>query len=193
MKTISLLLVSAMVTVGSYAQDTMERTVMVGGAEMHQSKNIVANAMNSKDHTTLVSAVKAAGLVQTLQGPGPYTVFAPTNEAFGKLPSGSVESMLQPKNKAMLSKALTYHVIDGKWDSMDLAAQIAANGGTASLRTLQGGSLKFTMSGNKIVITDENGGTSSITIKDIYQSNGVTHVVDTVLMPTNDKKQRVNM
>ena len=156
---------------------------MVGGAKMYPSKNIVENAMNSNDHTTLVAAVTAAGLVQTLEGPGPYTVFAPTNEAFQKLPAGTVDTLLKPENKEMLTKVLTYHVVAGKVSSKELAKEIKAGGGTATLKTVEGGTLKASMDGKNIVLTDEKGNMSTVTIADVYQSNGVIHVVDTVLMP----------
>ena len=164
----------------SFAQ---EKTVMVGGAAMYPSKNIVENALNSKDHTTLVAAVKAAGLVETLEGAGPFTVFAPTNEAFGKLPAGTVDNLVKPENKATLTKILTYHVVAGKVDSKALAALIKAGNGKATLKTVEGGELVAMMKGNKIMLTDEKGGMAMVTIKDVYQSNGVIHVIDTVLMP----------
>ncbi len=156
---------------------------MVGGAAMYKTKNIVENAMNSADHTTLVAAVKAAGLVDTLMGKGPFTVFAPTNAAFDKLPAGTVEMLLKPENKAMLTKILTYHVVAGKMDSKAIAKAIKAGHGTASFKTVSGGTLKAMMQGNSLVLTDEKGGTSTVTIADVYQSNGVIHSVDTVLMP----------
>jgi uncharacterized surface protein with fasciclin (FAS1) repeats len=156
---------------------------MVGGAAMYPSKTIVANAVNSKDHTTLVAAVKAAGLVPTLSGPGPFTVFAPTNEAFAKLPAGTIPTLLKPANKATLVKILTYHVIAGKLDSKAIAAKIAAGGGKATLKTVEGENLTASMSGSKLVLTDAKGGTSTVTIADVYQSNGVIHVVNAVLMP----------
>lgn len=160
-----------------------EKTVMVGGAAMYPSKNIVENAVNSKDHTTLVAAVKAAGLVETLQGAGPFTVFAPTNKAFDKLPKGTVESLVKPENKAKLTSILTYHVVSGKLDSKTLAEWIKKGNGKAELTTVQGGKLWVMMKGNKTWIKDEKGGMSMVTIKDVYQSNGVIHVIDTVLMP----------
>lgn len=160
-----------------------EKTVTVGGAPMYPSKNIIENAVNSKDHTTLVAAVKAAGLVETLQGAGPFTVFAPTNEAFAKLPKGTVDNLLKPENKATLTKILTYHVVAGKMDAAAIAAQIKAGGGKAMLKTVSGGTLTAMMKGNKLVLTDEKGGMSTVTIKNVYQSNGVIHVIDTVLMP----------
>ena len=156
---------------------------MVGGAAMYPSKNIIQNAVNSKDHTTLVAAVKAAGLVDTLSGPGPFTVFAPTNEAFDKLPAGTVATLVKPENKATLVKILTYHVIAGRLDSKAIAAQIAAGGGKATLKTVQGEDLTATMDGDKLVLTDAKGGKSTVTIANVYQSNGIIHVVDTVLMP----------
>lgn len=167
------------------AQDKMsgEKTVTVGGAPMYPSKNIIENAVNSKDHTTLVAAVKAAGLVETLQGAGPFTVFAPTNAAFDKLPKGTVESLVKPENKATLTKILTYHVIAGKFDAKAIAALIKAGGGKATLKTVSGGTLTASMNGPKLVLTDEKGGMSTVTIKNVYQSNGVIHVIDTVLMP----------
>ena len=159
------------------------KTVMVGGAPMYPSKNIIENAVNSKDHTTLVTAVKAAGLVDTLSGPGPFTVFAPTNEAFAKLPAGTVESLVKPENKDTLTKILTYHVVSGSMDSKAIAAAIKAGNGTATLTTVQGEPLTAKMMGGKLMLTDAKGGMSTVTIKDVYQSNGVIHVVDTVLMP----------
>jgi uncharacterized surface protein with fasciclin (FAS1) repeats len=156
---------------------------MVGGAAMYPTKNIVQNAVNSQDHTTLVAAVKAAGLVETLESPGPYTVFAPTNEAFAKLPAGTVDNLLKPENKEMLVKVLTYHVVPGRISASDLMKQIKAGGGKATLKTVEGETLTATMDGKHIVLTDEKGGTSMVTIANVYQSNGVIHVVDTVLMP----------
>jgi len=157
---------------------------MVGGAAMYRTKNIVENAMNSADHTTLVAAVKAAGLVETLQGKGPFTVFAPTNAAFDKLPAGTVDTLLKPENKAMLTNVLTYHVVAGKYDSKKLMQEIKKGGGQATLKTVSGGTLVARMNGmNGISLTDEKGGTSNVTTADVYQSNGVIHVVDTVLMP----------
>jgi uncharacterized surface protein with fasciclin (FAS1) repeats len=160
-----------------------EKTMMVGGAAMYPSKNIVENAVNSKDHTTLVAAVKAAGLVETLQSAGPFTVFAPTNEAFNKLPAGTVETLLKPENKDKLNTVLTYHVVAGKISSSDLMGMIKKNGGTFKAKTVQGGELTFMMKGNNIIVTDEKGGMSKVTIKDVNQSNGVIHVIDTVLLP----------
>jgi uncharacterized surface protein with fasciclin (FAS1) repeats len=182
MKKIFLVLLSGFVMNASMAQAN-EKTVEVGGAAMYPSKNIVANAVNSKDHTTLVAAVKAAGLVETLQSAGPFTVFAPTNAAFDKLPKGTVETLVKPENKATLTKILTYHVIAGKFDSKAIAAKIKAGKGTAVFTTVSGGTLKASMKGKKLILTDEKGGTSTVTIKDVYQSNGVIHVIDTVVMP----------
>jgi uncharacterized surface protein with fasciclin (FAS1) repeats len=156
---------------------------MVGGAAMYKSRNIVENAMNSKDHTTLVAAVKAAGLVETLKGKGPFTVFAPTNAAFDKLPAGTVETLLKPENKAMLTQVLTYHVVAGKMDSKKIMKAIKKGGGTATLKTVEGGTLTAMMEGNMLVLTDEKGGKSLVTIANVMQSNGVIHSVDTVLMP----------
>src|SRR5450631_2385666 len=156
---------------------------MVGGHEMLPAKNIVQNAMNSDDHTTLVAAVKAAGLVDTLQGPGPFTVFAPTNEAFAKLPAGTVDTLLKPENKDMLTKILTYHVVAGRISASDLRKEIKAGNGEASLKTVSGGTLMATMQGDHIVLKDEKGDMSTITISNVNQSNGVIHVVDTVLVP----------
>src|SRR6195952_2082468 len=144
-----------------------EKTVTVGGGPMYPSKNIVENAVNSKDHTRLVSAIKAAGLVETLESAGPFTVFAPTNEAFNKLPKGTVESLVKPENKATLTKILTYHVVAGKWDAAAIAKMIKDGGGTAVLKTVSGGVLKATMKGNKLVLTDEKGGMSTVTIKNV--------------------------
>jgi uncharacterized surface protein with fasciclin (FAS1) repeats len=156
---------------------------MVGGAAMFPTKNIVENAVNSADHTTLVAAVKAAGLVDTLSSAGPFTVFAPTNEAFGKLPAGTVETLLKAENKDTLTKVLTYHVVAGKMNSKDLLKAITAGKGTATLKTVAGGSLQARLVGKSIVLTDEKGGTSTVTIADVNQSNGVIHVVDSVLLP----------
>jgi uncharacterized surface protein with fasciclin (FAS1) repeats len=156
---------------------------MVGGAAMYPSKNIVQNAVNSQDHTTLVAAVKAAGLVETLESPGPFTVFAPTNEAFAKLPAGTVDTLLKPENKEMLVKVLTYHVVAGRISAADLMQQIKAGNGKATLKTVNGETLTATMNGKHIVLTDEKGDNSMVTIANVFQSNGVIHVVDTVLLP----------
>jgi uncharacterized surface protein with fasciclin (FAS1) repeats len=166
----------------SGAPDT-GRTVMVGGAPMYPTKDIVDNAVNSKDHTTLVAAVKAAGLVETLKGPGPFTVFAPTNAAFAALPPGTVDSLMQPAAKPMLTKVLTYHVVPGRIDAAALGRQIMAGNGRATLTTASGGTLVATMRGPDIVLTDAKGGMARVTTADVYQSNGVIHVVDKVLLP----------
>jgi uncharacterized surface protein with fasciclin (FAS1) repeats len=160
-----------------------QQNPMVGGHDMLPSMNIVQNAMNSNDHTTLVAAVKAAGLVDTLEGPGPFTVFAPTNEAFAKLPAGTVDNLVKPENKEMLTKILTYHVVAGKWDSRAIAKLIKEGNGKAQLKTVEGGPLWASMDGRTLVLTDEKGGTARVTIANVYQSNGVIHVIDTVLMP----------
>ena len=156
---------------------------MVGGNEMFPSKNIVQNAMNSADHTTLVAAVKAAGLVETLQGPGPFTVFAPVNAAFAKLPAGTVDTLLKPENKEMLTKVLTYHVVAGKWSAADLKKMIKKAGGKAELKTVSGGKLWAMVHGNMIVLHDEKGGMATVTQSDVFQSNGVIHVIDAVVLP----------
>ncbi len=156
---------------------------MVGGAPMYPTRNIIENAVNSQDHTTLVAAVKAAGLVDTLSGPGPFTVFAPTDAAFAKLPAGTVDTLVMPANKAMLTSILTYHVVPGRLSAADIAAQAARNGGTLNLTTVAGGRIALSRAGSGWRITDAKGGTSMITIADVNQSNGVIHVVDTVLMP----------
>jgi uncharacterized surface protein with fasciclin (FAS1) repeats len=173
---------------GAFADDAMmsgkmSANPMVGGAPMFANKDIIDNAVNSKDHTTLVAAVKAAGLVDTLKGKGPFTVFAPTNAAFAKLPAGTVDNLLKPENKATLTKVLTYHVASGRWDSHGLAKAIKAGNGKAEIATVAGGKLWASMDGKDVVLTDEKGDKSKVTIADVYQSNGVIHVVDTVLMP----------
>ena len=156
---------------------------MVGGAAMYPTKTIVENAVNSKDHTTLVAAVKAADLVGTLSGPGPFTVFAPTNAAFAKLPAGTVDTLVKPENKPTLTNILTYHVVAGTMTSKQIAAAIKAGGGKATLTTVQGEPLTASMMGKTLMLTDAKGGNSHVTIKEVMQSNGVIHVVDTVLMP----------
>jgi len=180
---LTLALASLLLNVSFGQKMASENSVTVGGAPMYATKNIIENAMNSKDHTTLVTAVKAAGLVATLQGAGPFTVFAPTNEAFDMLPKGTVDNLLKPENKATLTKILTYHVVAGSWDSKAIAEKIKAGNGTTELPTVSGGKLWATMKGNKIALKDETGGWATITIKNVYQSNGVIHVVDHVLMP----------
>ena len=163
---------------GMMKSEAQEKTVMVGGAAMYPTKNIVQNAVSSKDHTTLVAAVKAAGLVPTLEGAGPFTVFAPTNAAFGKLPPGTVDTLVKPENKATLTKILTYHVVPGKLEAADLT-----NG--KKLKTVEGDELTVKASGGKVMLVDAKGGTSTVTIPNVNQSNGVIHVVDTVLMPAS--------
>jgi uncharacterized surface protein with fasciclin (FAS1) repeats len=158
-------------------------TVMVGGAAMYPSKNIIENAVNSKDHTTLVAAVKAAGLVETLEGKGPFTVFAPTNEAFAKLPPGTVDTLLKPENKATLVKILTYHVVAGKYSAADLTKMVAAGEGKATLKTVEGEPLILSMDGSKLFVSGEKSGVAEITISNVNQSNGVIHVVSSVLLP----------
>jgi uncharacterized surface protein with fasciclin (FAS1) repeats len=156
---------------------------MVGGAPMYANKNIIQNAVNSRDHTTLVAAMKAGGLVDTLQGAGPFTVFAPTNAAFAALPAGTVDTLLKPENKDTLDKILTYHVVAGRLDSRILDQEITTGGGKAVLKTVQGEPLTVQGSGKNLMVTDEKGGTAHITIADVYQSNGVIQVVDKVLLP----------
>ncbi len=156
---------------------------MVGGHEMFPQKNIVENAINSADHTTLVAAVKAADLVATLQSAGPFTVFAPVNAAFAKLPAGTVDTLLKPENKATLAKILTYHVVAGKMSAADLKKAVKMGGGKAMLKTVAGGSLTATMKGGKLMLTDEKGGMATVTQADVMQSNGVIHVIDSVALP----------
>lgn len=172
----------ALLTIAT-APNTFAQTKMVGGAAMYPTKNIVENAVNSKDHTTLVAAVKAAGLVETLSSAGPFTVFAPTNEAFDKLPKGTVETLVKPENKATLTKILTYHVVAGKLSAADLWAKVKTGMGKTELTTVQGGKLWVKAEGKKLYMVDEKGGKSWITIADVNQSNGTIHVVNTVLMP----------
>jgi uncharacterized surface protein with fasciclin (FAS1) repeats len=167
----------------SGAAMSAEPHAIVGGAAMYPSKNIIENAVNSRDHTTLVAAVRAAGLVETLSGPGPFTVFAPTNAAFDKLPPGTVDSLVMPANRTTLTRILTYHVVAGRLTAAELMSRIRAGGGSAMLTTVQGANLTARLSGNSIVLTDAAGGMSTVTIGDVMQSNGVIHVVDTVLMP----------
>ncbi|KJJ39497.1 fasciclin domain-containing protein [Aequorivita vladivostokensis] len=172
-------------TTSNFAQNKMmnEKTVMVGGAEMYPSKTIVENAVNSKDHTTLVAAVKAADLVETLQGDGPFTVFAPTNMAFEKLPMGTVESLLKPENKKTLQTILTYHVLAGKHSAADIMKDIKKGNGKPTYKTVSGGTLTAMMKGKKVMLMDENGGMATVTIADVNQSNGVIHVIDGVVLP----------
>jgi uncharacterized surface protein with fasciclin (FAS1) repeats len=184
MKRIALLTAVLLAAAPAFAAGPSEPTVRVGGQAMFPSKTIVANAVNSADHTTLVTAVKAAGLVDTLNGKGPLTVFAPTNEAFGLLPPGTVDTLVKPENKAVLAKVLTYHVVPGNYDIVSLRRMILAGNGTAELQTAEGGKLWLTMNGSSnILVRDEKGGFADITISDVRQSNGVIHVVDHVLMP----------
>jgi len=184
---ISLVALAALViSTTGVAQDmgSTEKSVEVGGAPMYASKNIVENAVNSKEHTILVAAVKAAGLVETLKGKGPFTVFAPTNQAFAKLPDGTVEGLLKPESKAALTSVLTYHVVSGKLDSEAIAKAIKAGGGKAELKTVSGGKLWASMNGPKnVILQDEKGNIANITTYDVYQSNGVIHVIDTIVMP----------
>lgn len=184
-KFFAIIVAAAALTIGSTAAfaQMMKQNPMVGGAAMYPSKTIVANAVNSADHTTLVAAVKAAGLVDTLNSKGPFTVFAPTNAAFDQLPAGTVDTLLKPENKAMLTKVLTYHVVSGKYDSKALAKLIKKGNGQARLTTVSGGTLIATMDGSNIVVRDEKGGTATVTVGDVYQSNGVIHVVNAVLLP----------
>ena len=183
MNRISLLGSAAIVALTLIAPAIAVTDPMVGGAAMYPSKNIIENAVNSKDHTTLVAAVKAGGLVGTLEGKGPFTVFAPTNEAFAALPAGTVDTLLKPENKAALDKILTYHVVPGQLDSMTLDKDIKAGGGKASFKTVQGHILTITGGGTNLMVTDDKGGTARVTIADVYQSNGVILVVDKVLIP----------
>jgi uncharacterized surface protein with fasciclin (FAS1) repeats len=165
--------------------ESAEKTIMVGGAPMYPTKNIVQNAVNSKDHTTLVAAVKAGGLVDTLASPGPFTVFAPTNEAFAKLPAGTVDTVLKPENKAMLVKILTYHVVPGRMTALDLMKAVKEGGGEAKLKTVAGETLTVKQVGpGKLTVTDSKGDVAAVTIADVLQSNGVIHVIDTVLLPS---------
>ena len=173
-------------TTSNFAQSKMmknEKTVMVGGAEMYPSKNIIENAVNSKDHTTLVAAVKAADLVETLQSAGPFTVFAPTNEAFAKLPKGTVETLLKPENKSKLQSILTYHVVSGKHSASEIMKDIKKGNGKAAYKTVSGGTLNAMMKGKMLMLMDENGGTAVVSIADVNQSNGVIHVIDSVVLP----------
>jgi len=175
---------AAVLALTSFTASAQMKDPTVGGAAMYPTKNIIQNAVNSPIHTTLVAAVKAAGLVDTLSSAGPFTVFAPTNDAFAKLPAGTVDTLLKPENKATLTKILTYHVVAGKISSKRLARMIKKGGGKATLKTVSGGTLTAMMSGSSITLTDEKGGTSTITTADVFQSNGVIHVIDTVLMPS---------
>ena len=177
LSTVALALVMSASTLTAIAQ------VTVGGAPMYATKDIIDNAVNSKDHTTLVAAVRAAGLVETLKGPGPFTVFAPINAGFAALPAGTVDTLLKPENKAMLGGILTYHVVAGKMDAAAITKAIADGKGTAMLKTVAGGTLTAKAAGGKVMVMDEKGGSATVTIADVYQSNGVIHVVDKVLLP----------
>ena len=171
-------------SVSAYAQKMEEKTVTVGGAPMYPSKNIVQNAVNSKDHTTLVAAVKAAGLVDTLSGPGPFTVFAPTNAAFAKLPAGTVENLVKPENKATLTGILTYHVVPGRLTATNLMKAVKEGEGMAKFKTVAGGEIWIKQAGpGKLSVTDAKGDVATVSIADVLQSNGVIHVIDTVLLP----------
>ncbi|HEY2973004.1 MAG TPA: fasciclin domain-containing protein [Pyrinomonadaceae bacterium] len=190
MKKLCLMLLFAVTSIASEsasAQMQMNKmdsmNPMVGGAAMLRSRDIIDNAVNSADHTTLVAAVKAAGLVETLKSKGPFTVFAPTNEAFAKLPAGTVETLVKPENKAMLTKILTYHVLPGKFDSQAITRQIRKGHGSAKFKTISGDTLTASKSGNDLILRDEKGGISRVTIANVYQSNGVIHVIDSVLLP----------
>ncbi len=179
-----LLLVVTLIALAALSAVAGEKDPMVGGQAMYPTKNIIENAVNSSDHTTLVAAVKAAGLVETLEGTGPFTVFAPTNEAFNKLPAGTVDTLLKPGNKATLTKVLTYHVVAGRLSAHDLMKQIKEGNGTAQLTTVEGGKLWVTLhDGKHIELKDEKGGTAMVTIANVFQSNGVIHVIDSVVMP----------
>jgi len=179
MKKIALVFALALLSATSFAQNS----VMVGGASMYPSKNIVENAVNSKDHTTLVAVIKAVGLVETLSSAGPFTVFAPTNGAFNKLPAGTVETLVKPENKGTLTSILSYHVVAGKISVSDVVAAIKSSNGKATFTTVQGGTLRASLKGKNVILTDEKGGMAKVTIADVNQSNGVIHVIDTVLMP----------
>lgn len=176
---LAITLVSTVIGTQTFAQNTK----MVGGAEMYPTKDIVDNAVNSKDHTTLVAAVTAAGLVETLKSAGPFTVFAPTNAAFDKLPEGTVSELVKPENKAALTKILTYHVISGQYSAADIIKAVKSGNGKAAFTTVSGGKLSAAMDGKNLILTDEKGGKSMVTIADVFQKNGVIHVVDSLVMP----------
>jgi len=182
-RTITQFVIAGAVAISATAGIAAQKNPMVGGAAMYPTKTIVENAVNSKDHTTLVAAVKAAGLVDTLSGPGPFTVFAPTNAAFTKLPAGTVDTLLKPENKDQLTSVLTYHVVPGRITAADIAAKAKANGGTATYTTVQGGTLSFKKAGSGWAIMDAKGDTGRITIANVMQSNGIIHVIDTVMLP----------
>ncbi len=181
---LSAMALAGCMTMTPMAGDGSKAISYVGGAAMYPAKTIVENAVNSPEHTTLVAAVKAAGLVDTLSGPGPFTVFAPTNAAFAELPAGTVQTLLRPENKAMLQSVLTYHVIAGRVTAADLASMIKAGGGQARLVTVQGGTLTARMQGNRIILVDAKGGISRVTQANVMQSNGVIHVTDAVSLPS---------
>jgi len=183
MNKLKLFFLASVIVLCNSTNAQVENTVMVGGASMYPTKNIVENAVNSKDHTTLVAAVKAAGLVETLQSAGPFTVFAPTNTAFTLLPAGTVDGLLKPEMKSALSGVLTYHVISGMYSAKDILRLIKDNQGTATFKTVAGGNLYAMRKRKKIILKDESGGISYVTIKDVNQSNGVIHVIDHVLLP----------
>ncbi|MEP6874536.1 MAG: fasciclin domain-containing protein [Burkholderiales bacterium] len=180
---LSTLVVAAVMSAAALSAGSALAQVTVGGAPMYASKDIIDNAVNSKDHTTLVAAVKAAGLVETLKGPGPFTVFAPTNAAFAALPAGTVDTLLKPENKPALTKVLTYHVVAGKMDAAMLKKAVMDGGGKANLKTVSGGTLTAMATATGVSVIDESGGTANVTIADVIQSNGVIHVVDKVLLP----------
>jgi uncharacterized surface protein with fasciclin (FAS1) repeats len=184
LNTIRLLCLLAIGLVFAGAAIAQDNTVRVGGQPMYANKDIIDNAVNSADHTTLVAAVKAAGLVETLKGPGPFTVLAPVNAAFSALPAGTVETLLKPENKDTLVAVLTYHVIPGRLNSKALARMIKAGGGKATIKTVQGATLTFMMNGDNIIVQDAKGGVANITITNVNQSNGVIHVIDRVLLPS---------
>jgi len=181
-KTFLAVMAAAVLAATSFTANAADNPT-VGGAAMYANKNIIQNAVNSPIHTTLVAAVKAGGLVDTLSGPGPFTVFAPTNDAFAKLPAGTVDNLLKPENKETLDKILTYHVVAGKITSKQLEKLIKKGGGKATLKTVQGEDLTASLSGKNVILTDAKGGTATVTTADVFQSNGVIHVIDTVLMP----------
>ena len=183
-KTLLASLAVAALAITSISASAQKKNPSVGGAPMYANKTIVQNAIASPIHKTLVAAVKAAGLVDTLNSAGPFTVFAPTDDAFAKLPAGTVETLVKPENKDTLTKILTYHVVAGKVSSRQLIAMIKKGGGKATLKTVSGGTLTASLSGKKVILTDEKGGTATVTTADVFQSNGVIHVIDTVLMPS---------
>jgi uncharacterized surface protein with fasciclin (FAS1) repeats len=182
-KTLLASFAAAALAITSFSATAQMKDPKVGGAEMYPTKNIVENAINSPIHKTLVAAVKAAGLVDTLESAGPFTVFAPTDAAFAKLPAGTVDTLLKPENKATLVKILTYHVVPGKISAADIIAGVKAGGGKYEMTTVEGGKLTATLEGKKVILTDEKGGKATVTTANVFQSNGVIHVIDTVLMP----------